>query len=165
MKRIIKLTESDLTRIVRRVLKEENETQPAITSISVLQNMLTPSGMDGVLVSVTGSLGVVNCDPTPNTKGKYTVNGRSYDMDLIKQALGTDTKIVVSSFSPGDTGLNRVYEELQTEGLTFNFEFPKSKITNLSDDTLFAVMVEKGGNRLQYDGKNVATKCKGFMLT
>jgi hypothetical protein len=28
MKRIIRLTESDLTRIVRRVLKEENETQP-----------------------------------------------------------------------------------------------------------------------------------------
>jgi len=172
MKKLI-ITESEKNRILNlhvlrnknHYLMEQNESNPAITSISVLQNMLTPSGMDKEGVSVTGSLDVVNCDPTPNTKSEYTVNGRSYDIDLINQVLGTDTKIVVYSFSPGDTGLNKVHEEPQTEGLTFNFEFPKSNIKNLSDETLFAIMVEKGGSRLQYDGKNIATKCKGFMLT
>ena len=135
---------------------------PAISSINILQNMLTPEGMGGV--SVSGVLGVVNCEPTPETKGTYTVNDMSYDKELVNKAIGSDTKICVYSFSPGDTKLNEVHKEQQTNDLIINFDFPKDKIPNLSDETLFAIFVEKGGQKLQYNGKNIATKCKGFML-
>jgi hypothetical protein len=164
MKKIIRLTERDLTRLVKRIIKENEESSPQISSISVMNNMLTPSGMDGKNVSVSGVLGAVNCDSTSNTKNEYTVNYHRYDMDLIKEALGDDTNIVVYSLSPGESSLTELHEEPQTEGLTFNFKFEKNKIPNLSDKTLFAVMVEKNGVRLKYDGKNVATKCEGFML-
>ena len=36
MKRIIKLTESDLTRIVRRVIREQNNHNPGVTSIQCI---------------------------------------------------------------------------------------------------------------------------------
>jgi hypothetical protein len=41
MKRIIKLTESDLTRIVRRVLREQNETpqQPPVSTSNPTGNL------------------------------------------------------------------------------------------------------------------------------
>ena len=164
MKKIIRLTERDLTRLVKRIIKENEESSPQISSISVMNNMITPSGMDGKNVSVSGVLGAVNCDSTSNTKNEYTVNYHRYDMDLIKEALGDDTKIVVYSLSHGENSFTKLHEEPQTEGLTFNFKFEKNKIPNLSDETLFAVMVEKNGVRLKYDGKNVVTKCEGFML-
>ena len=164
MKKIIILTEKDLTRLVKRIIKENEESSPQISSISVMNNKLTPSGMDRKNVSVSGVLGAVNCDSTSNTKNEYTVNYHRYDMDLIKEALGDDTNIVVYSLSPGESSFTKLHEEPQTEGLTFNFKFEKNKIPNLSDETLFAVMVEKNGVRLKYDGKNVATKCEGFML-
>jgi len=164
MKKIIILTEKDLKRLVKRIIKENEESSPQISSISVMNNKLTPSGMDRKNVSVSGVLGAVNCDSTSNTKNEYTVNYHRYDMDLIKEALGDDTNIVVYSLSPGESSFTKLHEEPQTEGLTFNFKFEKNKIPNLSDETLFAVMVEKNGVRLKYDGKNVATKCEGFML-
>ena len=162
MKRIIRLTESDLTRIIKRIIKEE-EGVPAISSISIMHNMLTPSD-GGKNVSVSGVLGVVNCEPNENTKGQYTVNYKQYDKKLVEQAIGSDTKIVVYSFSPGDTALNKVHEEPQPGDLIVRFVFPKENIPNLSDETMFAIFVEKGGQRIQYDGKNIATKCKAFML-
>ena len=162
MKRILRLTESELTNLVRRIIKEE-EGVPAISSISIMHDMLTPSN-GRKDVSVTGVLGVVNCEPNENTKGQYTVNYKQYDKELVKQAIGSDTKIVVYSFSPGDTELNKVHEEPQSGDLIVRFVFPKENIPNLSDETMFAIFVEKGGQRIQYNGKNIATKCKGFML-
>ena len=172
MKRLI-ITEEEVTSIRGMYLLEiestgissnnENDV-PAISSINIMNNMLTPRGMGGVSVSVNGVLGVVNCEPSENTKGQYTVNYKEYDKELVEQAIGSDTKIVVYSFSPGDTELNKVHEEPHADDLIFNFDFPKDKIPNLSDETLFAIFVEKGGQKLQYDGKNIATKCKGFML-
>ena len=99
MKKIIILTEKDLTRLVKRIIKENEESSPQISSISVMNNKLTPSGMDRKNVSVSGVLGAVNCDSTSNTKNEYTVNYHRYDMDLIKEALGDDTNIVVYSLS------------------------------------------------------------------
>lgn len=162
MKRILRLTESELTNLVRQIIKEE-EGVPAISSISIMHNMLTPSNARKD-VSVSGVLGVVNCEPNENTKGQYTVNYKQYDKELVEQAIGSDTKIVVYSFSPGDTELNKVHEEPQPGDLVVRFSFPKENIPNLSDETMFAIFVEKGGQRIQYDGKNIATKCKGFML-
>jgi len=162
MKRIIRLTESELTNLVRQIIKEE-EGVPVISSISIMHNMLTPSNARKD-VSVSGVLGVVNCEPNENTKGQYTVNYKQYDKELVEQAIGSDTKIVVYSFSPGDTELNKVHEEPQPGDLVVSFSFPKENIPNLSDETMFAIFVEKGGQRIQYDGKNIATKCKGFML-
>lgn len=141
-----------------------NNDVPAISSISIMHDMLTPSGVDGINVSVSGVLGVVNCEPNENTKGQYVVNNKEYDKELVEQAIGSDTKIVVYSFSPGDSELNKVHEEPQPNDLGIDFDFPKDKIPNLSDETMFGIFVEKGGQRLQYDGKNIATKCKGFML-
>ena len=163
MKRIIRLTESELTNLVRQIIKEEEEGVPAISSISIMHDMLTPSN-GRKDVSVTGVLGVVNCEPNENTKGQYTVNYKQYDKELVEQAIGSDTKIVVYSFSPGDTELNKVHEEPQPDDLSIDFDFPKENIPNLSDETMFAIFVEKGGQRIQYNGKNIATKCKGFML-
>ena len=162
MKKIIRLTESELTNLVRRIIKEE-EGVPAISSISIMHDMLTPSG-GGKNVSVTGVLGVINCEPNENTKGQYVVNNREYDKELVEQAIGSDTKIVVYSFSPGDSELNKVHEEPQPDDLSIDFDFPKENIPNLSDETMFGIFVEKGGQRIQYNGKNIATKCKGFML-
>jgi|APGre2960657404_1045060.scaffolds.fasta_scaffold136893_1 hypothetical protein len=141
-----------------------NNDVPTISSISIMNNMLTPNGADRESVSVSGVLGVVNCEPTPETKGEYTVNNRLYDKELVNQAIGSDTKICVYSLSPGDTKLNEVHKEQQTNDLLIRFVFPKDKIPNLSDETMFGIFIEKGGQRLQYDGKNIATKCKGFML-
>lgn len=162
MGRIIRLTESELTRIVRQIIKEE-EGVPAISSISIMQDMLIPSN-EGKDVSVNGVLGVVNCEPNENTKGQYTVNYKEYDKELVEQAIGSNTKIVVYSLSPGETGLNRVHEEPQPAELIVRFVFPKENIPNLSDETMFAILVEKGGEKIKYNGKNVVTQCKGFML-
>jgi len=46
-KQIIRLTERDLTRLIIKIIKEEEESSPQISSISVMNNMITPSGMDG----------------------------------------------------------------------------------------------------------------------
>jgi hypothetical protein len=135
---------------------------PAITSIEVE----TPTAIDGTNISFVGVLGVINCDGNPNTKNTFTsTDNKKLDTDLIGQAIGDDTKIVVYYYDTESEKFVRVYEEPQRKDSTvFTFEFEKNKIPNLSDDTQLAVGVYKGDKPYKYNGKNVYTLTKGFML-
>ena len=163
MKKVVRLTESDLVRLVKRVINEQStENVPAITSIDVM----TPTPTDRETnIDFTGALGVVNCDENQNTKNRYSHNNMRLDGDLIQQAIGDDTKIGVFYYDDTKKEFVKVFESPQRkDSLSFKIIFPKDKIPNLSDETQLAVAVFKGGKAYKYNGKNVYKLTKGFML-
>lgn len=162
MKKTVSLTESELIRLIKKVINEQSsENTPTITSIDVM----TPTSADRTNIDFTGALGVVNCDENPNTKRRYSLNNMRLDGDLIQQAIGDDTKIGIFYYDDTKSKFVKVHEEPQRkDSLTYKIEIPKNKIPNLSDDTHLAVCVIKGGRAYEYNGKNVYTLTNGFML-
>ena len=144
---------------LKTLLSEQADTTPAVSAIAIMQNKLT--SQNTTTVNVDGALSVVNCEsPT----GTYVVGSTKYDMSLIQQALGTDTTIRVFAFNEGDTALTTVADSQPLKDLRIRFEFPKTKIPNLSDSTTFYVIALKGGTPIKYDNKVLRVQCEGFML-
>jgi len=164
MKKVTRLTESDLVRLVRRVISEQ-ETQgvPTISSIGILNNVLTPDGIDEKNISVDGGLGFSNCDANSNTKNVLTLNYKKLDADLVKQAIGDDASIAVLYLSGGTPYI--VHEQpIKNYDPMIRFDFPKSKVPNISDIKEFAVAVRKGKKIHKFNGKGVYTIVKPFMF-
>ena len=142
-----------------KTLLEQTETTPAVSGITIMQNKLT--SQNNTTVNVDGVLSVVNCEsPT----GTYSVNYTKYDMALVQQALGVDTTIRVFAFNEGDTTMTIVADSQPLKNLQIRFEFPKTKIPNLSDSTTFYVIALKGGTPIKYNNKVLRVQCEGFML-
>jgi hypothetical protein len=159
MKKFI-ISEEEKTRI-KGLYEQPTDKVPTITSIEVM----TPDAIDGTNISFVGVLGVINCDETPNTTKKYSINNKRLDGDLIAQAIGDDTKIVVYYYDTESEKFVKVHEQPQIkDSTTFRFKIEKNKIPNLSDNTQLGVGVNKGGKSYKYNGKNVYALTKGFML-
>ena len=142
-----------------KTLLEQTETTPAVSGIAILGNKLTTQ--NNTTVNVDGVLSVVNCEsPT----GTYIVKYTKYDMALVQQALGVDTTIRVFAFNEGDTTMTIVADSQPLKNLQIRFEFPKTKIPNLSDSTTFYVIALKGGTPIKYNNKVLRVQCEGFML-
>ena len=142
-----------------KTLIEQTETTPAVSGIAIMRNKLT--SQNNTTVNVDGVLSVVNCEsPT----GTYVVGSTKYDMALVQQALGVDTTIRVFAFNEGDTAMTIVADSQPLKNLQIRFEFPKTKIPNLSDSTTFYVIALKSGTPIKYDNKVLRVQCEGFML-
>ena len=142
-----------------KTLLEQTETAPAVSGIAIMKNKLT--SQNNTTVNVDGVLSVVNCEsPT----GTYVVGSTKYDMALVQQALGVDTTIRVFAFNEGDTAMTIVADSQPLKNLQIRFEFPKTKIPNLSDSTTFYVIALKSGTPIKYDNKVLRVQCEGFML-
>lgn len=142
-----------------KTLLEQTESEPAVSGIAIMQNKLTSQNQ--TTVNVDGVLSVINCEsPT----GTYVVGTKKYDMQLVQQALGTDTTIRVYSMNDGDTALTVVGESQPLKDLRIRFEFPIAKIPNLSDATIFYVIAMKAGKVIKFNDKPLRVQCEGFML-
>ena len=119
MKRI-KLKESDIQRMVKRVLTEQEEKENIITSIDVGGTI--DEGTDKINVGVLGALGCKNCED-PN--GTYSVNRINYDKSKMEDAIGDTTKILVF-----DKNKKVVHTEPhpKSKGFVINFKIPKDKL-------------------------------------
>jgi hypothetical protein len=144
---------------LKTLLAEQTATIPAVSGIAIMQNKLT--SQNNTTVNVDGVVSVVNCEsPT----GTYVVGSTKYDMALVQQALGIDTTIRVFALNEGDTTMTVVTDSQPLKDLTIRFEFPKTKIPNLSNSTTFYVIALKGGTPIKYDNKVLRVQCKGSML-
>jgi len=172
MKKVIRLTENDLIRIVKRVINEQSQmveqqtpnntvgSLPAVYGIEIMGNKITRTNQTNA--NVSGVVNVVNCE---SSTGTYIVNNKKYDMGLVRQALGTDTIIRVYAMNPNDSVLTIVADSQPLKDLSIRFEFPIAKIPNVSDDTIFYVIPFKEGKPIKYDNKTIRVQCEGFMLT
>lgn len=138
-----------------------NTTQddPAVSGITIMQNKLT--SQNNTTVNVDGVLSVVNCE---SATGTYVVGTTKYDIALVQDALGTDTTIRVYAFNEGDTAMTVVADSQPLTNLQIRFEFPKTKIPNLTADTTFYVMAMQAGKPIKYNNQVLRVKCEGFML-
>ena len=164
MKKVVRLSEQDLVRLVKRVISEQ-DTQgvPVISSIGILNDVLTPSDIDGENISVNGGLFFANCDANSNTKNVKYLNNKKLDADLVKQAIGDDTSIAVMYLS-GDTSYTVHEQPIKNYNPMIRFVFPTSKVPNISEIEKFAVVVKKGNKVHKYNGKGVYTIVKPFMF-
>jgi hypothetical protein len=136
---------------------------PTISSIEILNDVLTPSGRDEENISVDGGIFFANCDANSNTKNVLTLNYKKLDADLVKQAIGDDTSIAVLYMSGGTPYI--VYEQpIKNYDPMIRFDFPTSKVPNMSDIKEFAVAVRKGKKIHKFNGKGVYTIVKPFMF-
>ncbi len=144
---------------LKTLLEQQSEMEPTVSAITIMQNKLT--SQNDTTVNVDGVLSVVNCEsPT----GTYVIGTTKYDMALVQQALGTDTTIRVSAFNEGDAAGTVVAESQPLKNLQIRFEFPKTKIPNLTADTIFYVIAMKAGKPIKYNNKTLFAQCEGFML-
>jgi hypothetical protein len=118
--KVIKLRESDIQRMVKRVLTEQEEKENIITSIDVGGTI--DEGTDKINVGVLGALGCKNCED-PN--GTYSVNRINYDKSKMEDAIGDTTKILVF-----DKNKKVVHTEPhpKSKGFVINFKIPKDKL-------------------------------------
>ena len=75
MKKIIRLTESDLIRLVKRVIKEQDENNSNQTNFCKVGNKLTIEVLDGLVIDLT-------------TNKKFTKNGK-----FVVNITNSDTKL------------------------------------------------------------------------
>lgn len=136
---------------------------PTISSIEILNDVLTPSGRDEENISVDGGIFFANCDANSNTKNVLTLNYKKLDADLVKQAIGNDTSIAVMYLS-GDTPYTVHEQPIKNYDPMIRFVFPTSKVPNISEIEKFAVVVKKGNKVHKYNGKGVYTIVKPFMF-
>jgi len=120
MGKVIRLKESDIQRMVKRVLTEQEEKENIITSIDVGGTI--DEGTDKINVGVLGALGCKNCED-PN--GTYSVNRINYDKSKMEDAIGDTTKILVF-----DKNKKVVHTEPhpKSKGFVINFKIPKDKL-------------------------------------
>ena len=145
-----------------KTLLEQTETDLQIEGIEILADKIVSSG--GSTSPNANVSGLLNCPGAQSSTGTYSINGTKYDLELVKQAIGTDTTIVVFIFD--GTKLQKIYSHPQpSDKLSFRFDFAKSLIPDLSDDTQFIVAPFKGGKPIKLNGNLVKAQVEGFMLT
>jgi hypothetical protein len=118
MKKVIKLTESDLARIVRRVIREQ-ETQSSQTTQNVNQNQ------------------------TMATPGAVTINGRSYKLPGVNNA--ERLKTFLTWHSGDHTNIGGIISTLESNGMKIpaewkGFESQLQQTGNLSKNNVVSRM-------------------------
>ena len=135
--KVIKLNESDIKRIVKRVLTEQEENN-IITSIDVGGEI--QEGVNKDEVEVLGVLGCKNCE---DSNGDYTINNVKHIKSKVDDALGDTTEILVF-----DENKKVVHTEPHpiSKGLMVNFKIPKNKL----EEGNYFIVVGKDGKTLSY---------------
>jgi hypothetical protein len=91
MRKIVRLTENDLTRLVRRVIKESEQNVEAEQTVSEINSMLTSAGLPGVslitLIDADDSV-LESMEKRYSTEPEPTTN-KNVDVEALKEKVKT----------------------------------------------------------------------------
>ena len=102
MRKVIRLTENDLTRLVRRVIKESEQNVEAEQAVSEINSMLTSAGLPGIslvtLISADDSV-LESMEKRYSTEPEPTTN-KNVDVESLKEKVKTYYCTLIKAFLP-----------------------------------------------------------------